>query len=305
MWCKLWLKNNLFIAVILSLSGLFLLDCMGIAIKYLRADYPAAQLSVFRNLFGMIPCLIVLYFSKEWHANGRQLVIKRWRFGLARGLIMSFAQLCLYTSYLYLPYALVATMEYTGPMMITLLAIPLLGEKFEWYKSLAVLTGFVGIIFIMQPWSESFNFYMLLPVIAAFGYSLARVTALNFSNDTPVPLINLYANIGTLICAILIVITFNMWENFKNLYDVLILFIMGMAGGSGVLLLIYGSRKAELSKIMPFDYIEIFFALILGWIFFKEWPVDQLFPGALFIVAGGIIIYLRQKNSLETRDRKV
>jgi drug/metabolite transporter (DMT)-like permease len=297
-------KNNLFLAVILSLSGLFLLDCMGIAIKYLRADYPAAQLSVFRNLFGMIPCFIALYFSKDWHANGRQLVIKRWRFGLARGLIMSFAQLCLYTSYLYLPYALVATMEYTGPMMITLLAIPLLGEKFGWYKSLAVLTGFVGIIFIMQPWSESFNLYMLLPVMAAFGYSLARVTALNFSNDTPVPLINLYANIGTVICAIILVISFNMWENFKSLYDLLILFIMGFAGGSGVLLLIYGSRKAELSKIMPFDYIEIFFALILGWVFFKEWPVDQLFPGALFIVAGGIIIYLRQTNFIKTRERK-
>ena len=299
------MKNNLFIAVILSLSGLFLLDCMGIAIKYLRADYPAAQLSVFRNLFGMIPCFIALYFSKDWHDRGRKVVIKRWRFGLARGLIMSFAQLCLYTSYLYLPYALVATMEYTGPMMITLLAIPLLGEKFGWYKSLAVLTGFIGIIFIMQPWSESFNLYMFLPVMAAFGYSLARVTALNFSNDTPVPLINLYANIGTLLCAILLVITFNMWENFKSLYDVLILFIMGIAGGSGVLLLIYGSRKAELSKIMPFDYIEIFFALILGWVFFKEWPVDQLFPGALFIVAGGIIIYLRQMNFLKTRDRKV
>jgi len=297
-------KNNLFIAVTLSLSGLFLLDCMGIAIKYLRADYPAAQLSVFRNLFGMVPCFIALYFSKDWHANGRKLVIKRWRFGLARGLIMSFAQLCLYTSYLYLPYALVATMEYTGPMMITLLAIPLLGEKFGWYKSLAVLTGFIGIIFIMQPWSESFNFYMLLPVMAAFGYSLARVTALNFSNDTPVPLINLYANIGTVICAILLVITFNMWENFKSLYDLIILFIMGFTGGSGVLLLIYGSRKAELSKIMPFDYIEIFFALILGWLFFKEWPIDQLFPGALFIISGGIIIYLRQKNYLKTRERK-
>ena len=298
------MKSNLFLAVTLSLSGLFLLDCMGIAIKYLRADYPAAQLSIFRNLFGMIPCFIALYFSKAWHANGRQLVIKRWRFGLARGLIMSFAQLCLYTSYLYLPYALVATMEYTGPMMITLLAIPLLGEKFGWHKSLAVLTGFVGIVFIMQPWSESFNFYMLLPVMAAFGYSLARVTALNFSNDTPVPLINLYANIGTVICAIFLVITFNMWENFKSLYDLFILFIMGFAGGSGVLLLIYGSRKAELSKIMPFDYIEIFFALILGWLFFKEWPVDQLFPGALFIVAGGIIIYLRQTNFIKTRERK-
>ena len=56
---------------------------------------------------------------------------------------------------------------------------------------------------------------------------------------------------------------------------------------------------------MPFDYIEIFFALILGWIFFKEWPVDQLFPGAIFIIAGGIIIYLRQNYYNKERLRKV
>ena len=278
---------------------------MGIAIKYLRNDYSAAQLSVFRNLFGIIPCIVALYFSKDWYASGKKIIIKRWKFGLLRGLIMVFAQLCLYTSYLYLPYALVATMEYTGPMMITLLAIPLLGEKFGWYKSFAVFIGFVGIIFIMRPWSESFNFYMILPVMAALGYSLARVTALNFSNDTPVPLINIYANIGTIVCATIIVIIFDMWENFKSLHDIFILFIMGLGGGSGVLLLIYGSRKAELSKIMPFDYIEIFFALILGWIFFREWPVDQLFPGAFFIVAGGIIIYLRQNYHNKQRDRKV
>ena len=56
---------------------------------------------------------------------------------------------------------------------------------------------------------------------------------------------------------------------------------------------------------MAFDYIEIFFALILGWIFFSECPVDQLFPGALFIIAGGLIIYLRQNYYNKERVRKV
>ena len=278
---------------------------MGIAIKYLRSDYPAAQLSVFRNLFGMIPCFIALYFSQDWHDNGNKLIIKQWRLGLFRGVFVSVAQLCLYTSYLYIPFALVATMEYTGPMMVTLLAIPLLGEKFGWYKSLAVLSGFVGILFIMEPWSENFNIIILLPILAALGYSLARVTALNFTIDTPTPLINLYGQVGTMVCSLLLVIIFNMWENFRNLYDILILLIMGLAGGTGTLLLIYGSRRAELSKIMPFDYIEIFFALILGWIFFREWPVDQLFPGAFFIIIGGIIIYLRQNYYKKQRERKL
>ena len=299
------MKSNLFLAVILSLSGLFLLDCMGIAIKYLRNDYPAAQLSVFRNLFGMIPCFIALYFSQDWHDNGNKVIIKQWRLGLFRGVFVSVAQLCLYTSYLYIPFALVATMEYTGPMMVTLLAIPLLGEKFGLYKSLAVLSGFVGILFIMEPWSEDFNIIILLPILAALGYSLARVTALNFTIDTPTPLINLYGQVGTMACSLLLVIIFNMWENFRSFYDIFILLIMGLAGGTGTLLLIYGSRRAELSKIMPFDYIEIFFALILGWIFFREWPVDQLFPGAFFIIIGGIIIYLRQNYYKKQRERKL
>ena len=284
---------------------MFLLDCMGIAIKYLRNDYPAAQLSVFRNLFGMLPCFIALYFSQDWHEGGKKIIIEQWKLGLFRGVFVSIAQLCLYTSYLYIPFALVATMEYTGPMMVTLLAIPLLGEKFGWYKSLAVISGFIGILFIMEPWSENFNIIILLPILAALGYSLARVTALNFTLDTPTPLINLYGQVGTMFCSLLLVIFFNMWENFKSLYDIFILLIMGVAGGTGTLLLIYGSRRAELSKIMPFDYIEIFFALILGWIFFNEWPVDQLFPGAFFIVIGGIIIYLRQNYYKKQRERKV
>ena len=278
---------------------------MGIAIKYLRNDYPAAQLSVFRNLFGMIPCFVALYFSKDWYDGGKKIIIKQWKLGLFRGIFVSIAQLCLYTSYLYIPFALVATMEYTGPMMVTLLAIPILGEKFGWYKSIAVLSGFVGIVFIMQPWSEDFDLIVLLPILAALGYSLARVTALNFTSDTPTPIINLYGQVGTMLCSLILVGIFNMWESFKNLYDIAILLVMGLAGGTGTLLLIYGSRKAELSKIMPFDYIEIFFALILGWLFFREWPVDQLFPGAFFIVFGGIIIYFRQNYYKRQRERKV
>jgi drug/metabolite transporter (DMT)-like permease len=297
-------KNNLLVAVILTLSGLFLLDCMGIAIKYLRNDYPAALLSVYRNIFGMIPCLIALFLSSSWHKSGRKVIIAEWRLGLSRGIFVSFAQICLYTSYFYVPYALVATMEHTGPMMITLLCIPILGERFGIYKMSAVILGFMGIITIMQPWTDDFNIYILLPVCAAFGYSLARVTSLSFSRDIPSPLINIYAQVGTIVVSLLVVIFFNQWVLFKNMTDLLIIFIMGIAGGSGTLLVIYGARKAELSKITPFDYIEIFFALILGWIFFQEWPVDKLFPGAVFIIAGGLIIIWRQKKRNFLKVRK-
>jgi len=297
-------KNNLLIAVLLTLSGLFFLDCMGIAIKYLRNDYPAAVLSVYRNLFGIIPCMLVLFLSSKWHAGGRKIIIKEWRLGLLRGVFVCFAQICLYTSYFYVPYALVATMEHTGPMIVSLLCIPILGEKFGLYKMSAVILGFVGIIFIMQPWTDDFNIYLILPICAAFGYSLARVTSLSFPKEVLSPLINIYAQVGTILCSSLIIIFFNQWTPFKSIEDLLLILIMGLIGGTGTLLIIYGARKAELSKITPFDYIEILFALILGWIFFQEWPIDSLFPGVLFIIVGGLIIIWRQKKRNFLKERK-
>ena len=277
---------------------------MGIAIKYLRNDYPAAVLSVYRNLFGIIPCMLILFLSSKWHAGGRKIIIKEWRLGLLRGVFVCFAQICLYTSYFYVPYALVATMEHTGPMIVSLLCIPILGEKFGLYKMSAVILGFVGIIFIMQPWTDDFNIYLILPICAAFGYSLARVTSLSFPREVLSPLINIYAQVGTILCSSLIIIFFNQWTPFKSIEDLLLILIMGLIGGTGTLLIIYGARKAELSKITPFDYIEIFFALILGWVFFQEWPIDSLFPGVLFIIAGGLIIIWRQKKRNFLKERK-
>ena len=298
------MKNNLLIAVLLTLSGLFFLDCMGVAIKYLRNDYPAAVLSVYRNLFGIIPCMLVLFLSSQWHAGGRKIIIKEWRLGLLRGVFVCFAQICLYTSYFYVPYALVATMEHTGPMIVSLLCIPILGEKFGLYKMSAIILGFVGIIFIMQPWTDDFNIYLILPICAALGYSLARVTSLSFPKEVLSPLINIYAQVGTILCSSLIIIFFNQWTPFESIEDLLLILIMGLVGGTGTLFIIYGARKAELSKITPFDYIEIFFALILGWVFFQEWPIDSLFPGVLFIIAGGLIIIWRQKKRNFLKERK-
>ena len=154
----------------------------------------------------MIPCIIALYFSNDWNRKGRQIKITQWRLGLFRGVFVALAQLCLYTSYAYLPFALVATMEYTGPMMVTLLAIPILGEKFGWYKISAVISGFAGIVLIMQPWSSDFNYMLLLPILAAFGYSLARTTSLSFEDSVPSPLINLYGQTGTIVVACLLVL---------------------------------------------------------------------------------------------------
>ncbi|MEM6988574.1 MAG: hypothetical protein AAF499_18860, partial [Pseudomonadota bacterium] len=63
-------------AVLLSLTGLFLLDVMGAIVKHLGPVYPVQQLAIFRNLFGMIPCLLVLAWSREWHKRQRPVIVR-------------------------------------------------------------------------------------------------------------------------------------------------------------------------------------------------------------------------------------
>ena len=98
---------------------------------------------------------------------------------------------------------------------------------------------------------------MILLQYAALGYSLARVTSLSFTMDVPTPLINIYGQVGTISLSLILVLTFGMWENFRSINDLFIFFLMGLAGGTGTVTYIW-CKKSRISKIMPFDYIEIF-----------------------------------------------
>ena len=86
------------LAVILSLVSLVFFDLMGLVIKRLSADYDAAELSAYRNIFGLIPSFIALWSSPTWHRSGRRLRVRQWGLICARGLIVTFAQLMFYLS---------------------------------------------------------------------------------------------------------------------------------------------------------------------------------------------------------------
>ena len=71
---------------------------------------------------------------------------------------------------------------------------------------------------------------------------------------------------------------------------------MGIAGGIAVLALITAYRLTTPSNLAPFEYFGIPFSFIIGWFAFGEAPFERLFPGALFIVAGGLLIVWRERK---------
>lgn len=283
-------------SVFFVLLAIFLFDLQGVIVKFLGDRYPVQQIASFRNLFGLIPSLLVLLLAREWHSAGRKLSIRQWRLALLRGLFIAAAQFCFYLAIVKMELATATTLAFIGPVLITMLSIPILGHRVGAWRWFAVLIGFAGVLLIMAPGSEIFSLYSLLPLGASLGYSLSTVCVRLFDEQVPTPLINMYASVGALLGALILLFSTTGYQPITQAMDWIWLLAMGMVGGFAVLCLISAYRLAKPSDLSPFEYFGIPFAFALGWIFFDEAPFDKLIPGVFLIVGGGLLIAWRERR---------
>ncbi|MCP4391076.1 MAG: DMT family transporter, partial [Gammaproteobacteria bacterium] len=247
-------------AVVYILLAILLFDLQGVIIKHLGDRYPVQQLAGFRNIFGLIPSLLVLWLSRDWHARGRKLGIRQWRLGLLRGLFIALAQFCFYLSIVKMELATASTLTYISPVLITMLSIPILGHHVGIWRWLAVLVGFLGVLLIMAPGSEVFTLYSLLPIGAALGYSLSTVCVRLVDHHVPTALINMYASVGALVGTLAILFSTTGYQSVATAQDWVLLVTMGMVGGFAVLGLISAYRLAKPASLSPYEYFGIPFA---------------------------------------------
>ncbi len=283
------------VAIVISLLALLLFDLMGLIIKRLSASYGAAELSAYRNIFGLLPSVIALWTSQTWR-TGRRLRIRQWRLACFRGFAVVFAQLAFYLSLGRMEFATTTTISYSTALFTTAFAVPLLAEKVGLVRWLAVLIGFVGVVMVMGPGGDSFTWDALLPLAASVLYALTAVTAGMIDKDVPSPLLNLYSSAVAAVGAVILAVAAGGFSPIAASVDLGWIVAMGTVGGLAVLCLVVSYRMTEPSNLAPFNYFGIPLAFGLGWVFFGEAPIDDLFPGALLIIAGGLLIVWRERR---------
>lgn len=288
--------NRTGLAIILSLLALVLFDAMGLIIKLLSTEFSAAELSTWRNLFGILPAFLVLYASKTWRENGKKIIIKQWKLALLRGVIASLAQLCFYWSLGLMAFATASTITYSGALFATAFAIPILGERVGIVRWLAVIIGFLGVVFILQPGSDAFTHYSILPLAAAAFYALLTITAKLFDSQVSSALVNVYASLSSTVCAAILTLFLGGFSTISSLDEIFWIIMMGAFGGSAVLLYVVSYRMTEQSNLAPFSYFGIPIAFFFGWAFFDETPWDAIFPGGILIISGGLLIFWRERS---------
>ncbi|MDB9832747.1 DMT family transporter [Planktomarina temperata] len=284
-------------AILVCLLAYFCFDLMSVHVRILSASYSPQELSVYRNVLGVLPSILLLMYTRELSFDIKDYKIKKWKLAFGRGLLVALAQLLFYTALADLELATVSALGQTNAIFIVLIAVIFYGEKVGAWRWSAVIIGFGGAVWIMQPGSNMFTWTAALPIGAAFCYAASMVTLRSFDVSISSAIIYLYASIAAALGAILLATGTTDFSPIQSMSDALLILSMSLCGGFGVVFLMYAFRQAPASVLAPFSYFGILTAFGLGWIVFDELPLDKLFPGVILIILSGLTILWREERN--------
>ncbi len=177
------------------------------------------------------------------------------------------------------------------PLIITALSVPLLGESVGWRRWLAVFTGFVGTIIILQPGVGVLNPAALLALLCAFLYSVYNILTRLVSRTDCFETSLLYFGVVGLIASSIAVI--GRWQQ-PDTQTALLLLAVCVTSVSAHMFLIKSLELAAAVVLQPFNYFILVWAVLIGYVFFGETLAVHEIVGVFIVVASGLYIGLRE-----------
>jgi drug/metabolite transporter (DMT)-like permease len=191
----------------------------------------------------------------------------------------------------FLPLADAIALLFVGPLMVTALSAPLLGERVSMPRWLGVLIGFVGAMVIIRPGFGVFHWATTLVLLSAACFALYQIATRELSNHED-PLTTLfYTPVAGLVA--MSGLTPFYWTT-PTFRDALLMALMGTIGAFAHFMLIKAYETAEASSLAPFSYVLIVSATILGYAVFGDLPDAWTVMGTLIVVAGGLYVGYRE-----------
>ena len=268
-----------------------LFSCMDAVSKHLTTSLSVAQILWVRyalfTAFGLILAISV----------GGMLSLKTKKPGLqvVRGLTM-LGDIGLFTlSFRFLQLAEAHAIAAVAPLMVMVLAVPILGEKVVRRQWLAVGVGFIAVLLIIRPGSAIFQFVSILPFLATISFSfyiiLTRLVGRYDSLTTSV----FYTGLVGLVI-VTFVVPFH-WQA-PSIEEAAWLLAASCLGVGAHCCVIRGLSFTEANVLQPFNYILFLGAIVLGFIVFRDLPNATTAVGALIVILSGLYAWYLARSSL-------
>ena len=266
--------------------------CFAFMAAMIKLGYEAGvstpELAFYRFAFGLPPLLAWIAWSGNfgaWRTSRPSAHAWRAVVGLST-MVAAFGAL------FYLPLAESTTIGFAAPLFAVLLSALVLKEKVGPHRWSAVALGFVGVLLVIRPEGRDLPAMGLaLAILAAFGVGIVTITIRQIGRtEHPQTTVLWFSLISMLALACLL-------PFYARLHDPgtwAILLALGGFGGFGQLFLTASLRYAPVSVVVPFDYTQLLWAVLLGALIFGNAPPSTTWAGAAVIIASGLYTLYRE-----------
>ncbi|MBO0347518.1 DMT family transporter [Roseibium limicola] len=273
-----------------ALSGFALYATHDALTKHLGVTYSVFQIIFFAMLFAFVPMAIMMLVDKSeknFRPRHPWLVMIR----TASSLV---ALSCGFYSFTVLPLAEVYSLLFAAPLLITIFAIPILGEVVRIQRWAAVIVGMIGVMIVLRPGVSELSFGHMTALTSACANALGSVIVRKVGAEERSAVLIIYPMILAMVV---------MGALLPGVYVPLQLPDMGMMAAIGLLsvvaqlCVITGYRSAPAGVIAPMQYSQILWAALFGYLFFQETPDIYVGLGSGLIIASGLFLVWRESRT--------
>ena len=274
------------------LVAILLFAAMDTMIKVLSAAYPVPQLMFVRSAVALLMVGGFTLVRGGGLTGGLAALRTRRPWGhVWRAFAGLISMGCFFYAFKHLPLAEVYVLSFAGPLFITALSAPLLGERVGWRRWAAVLAGFGGVVVMAQPSTGAPVLPVLVGLCAAFFYALAALAVRGLSRTETSASIVLYLLLTTTLVSGALALP--VWVA-PTAVELALMAAVGALGAGAQVLLTQAFRRAPPAVVAPFEYTGMVWASLFGWLVFGDLPTPPVLAGAMVIIGSGLYILHRE-----------
>ena len=285
------------LAVFFMIFSGFFATTMHCLIRFATEDHHPFEVAFFRTIFVLIIFLPLV--ARNGISSLKSNNIKLQTF---RAIVGSVAMLCMFYGLSITELAKATALMFTVPIFATILAILFLKEIVGIRRWLAMIVGFTGAVIVLRPDVE-LGFGPLLILCASLMWSSSMLMAKTLTKTDSISSITFWQAAGLIPATFILAVPVWQWPNLSQLFMFL---MIAIAGTLVHWFLNEALKRAEISALLPLDYLRLIWSVSMGFIFFNELPHAGLWFGAALILGASTYIGIRKaqkkKEELNTNS---
>jgi drug/metabolite transporter (DMT)-like permease len=271
----------------------FLLTVGDVATKLVLPEAGVSGAMIGRGVFGALG-IAGLALAQPVARPWRMLVPKRWGMVLLRAGLSSFVSLTWYIAWRTMSLADTYAIGFTAPLLMTLMAVPMLGERIRWRRLASTLIGFGGVLIMLRPEGDMWKPVVPLLLLGIVVMALTRIMTRQLATTETPPSLALWLLLSHTLagCAML---PFYPPTEVPRLFTWSALVVVGLANGLGHWIFARGYALAPVSALAPYEYTMLPFGAVFGVLVFAEIPSWSTLFGAAVLVGAGLYNWHRER----------